>query len=439
MIDKRLKTHIDKKLKGITVNNNLKKTILEQSADVKPVRKFNAKKITLTSAAAILLAVFPITAAASTVPVINDWVYSSVSPQLAEYLYPINESCTDNGIKVEINSAVNDSHNARIFFTVQDVEGKGRLNEDIDLCDTYQLDIGGFSAGTASLESYDSKTQTAKFCANITVDEDLTGKMTSFNLNMIMSNKINHNKFNTGINIGDIISETPQTGGNNFKINGYTTESEPDKKNILKPDVTDISVGDEIDFMTISNIGFIDGKLHIQTKWKPSFDNHGDLLLYDGENRAEYNIVYFRTNEDVNQSSGNSLAKHVEYIFDISPEELNNYKLFAEFTEDGNIIKGNWKVNLRMRSTESIKLNCDSADTAEITSLGMYISGYNKDSMPQVMIKNENGTNYSVENFTIKTQTGIFSKKNNYYADLGWIDIHNISSVTVDGKEVYRK
>ena len=445
MNDKTLKYHIDEKMKKIMVDDNMKKTILNKMAEEKTSRRFNVKKAALIAAAAALVSVFPLTAAAATaVPAINDWVYS-VNPQLAEYLYPINESCTDNGIKLEVESAANDSHNTRIFFTLQDTEGKGRIASDTDLCDSYYINIGSFISGGVCCESYDPETQTARFSANITSNEDLTNKMATFSLSMIMSNKTEYEKFDTGINLAEIIPEHTQIGGEKIEhIDGWSHSSEslyesesydkPSKEDMLVPDVTNISIGDQFDYVSISNIGFIDGKLHIQTKWESSFDNHGWFTLYNGDYISGYEMIYFSTKED------NAIGtRHIEYIYDVGPEDLSNYKLLADIVEDGEIVKGDWQINFRMESMNKIKLEYKNASSAEITPVGLYINGYRGETEPSVTISYADGTSETIDSFTMESDVGFLFRKKNYYMEFGWIDIKNIVSVTINGEEVYSK
>ena len=464
-----LKPHIDKKMEDIRVNDNLKKAILEsiqtQTDERKPAKKINKKKIVITAVAAALIIAFPLTVGAQAVGrAISDWVYSSVNSQAADNVYPIYDSCTDNGIKVEVESAVNDSHHSLVFFTIQDTEGKGRITEDTDLLDSFSLNIGE-SVGTAVLDSYDPETQTARFYASGTVYGNISNKVANFQLTNIMYGKTEIQTFDTGVKLSETAQKNPKTGGSDIKeiygigyvnLDDDDAHKKPKEKDILKPDVMNVSLGEGIDFVHISNIGFIDGKLHIQTKWEPNYDNHGQLYLcpkeitdYTDDNLSEHLLstqgitdIDFATVEDIDKSTDGMTCKHIEYIFDVKPSELDNYKLLADFTKDGGVIKGNWNVNFKMHDTESLKIeNCKCADSVEITPLGLYVTGYTGKSEPDVVINLKDGGKYETDSYEMISINYFFVRKLDCYTtgvgDDKWGDINNIATVSIDGEEIY--
>lgn len=167
-------------------------------------------------------------------------------------------------------------------------------------------------------------------------------------------------------------------------MGGSSEDSEDDR--ILKPDAMNISLGSDIDFMTISNIGIIDGKLHIQTKWDRSFDNHGEFwLLEKGREPGEYmdsvpqKNYYFRTEEDLANTGNNRFANHIEFVYDTeSLQTLEDYVLWARIVKDGEIVKAKWEVNFVMGDMEKIILKPDSsiADEIQITPISVYLKSY---------------------------------------------------------------
>ncbi|MEL7656546.1 MAG: DUF4179 domain-containing protein, partial [Bacillota bacterium] len=121
-----IKSYIDDKLSDLSVSEDLKKAIMDQTMNHKAKKqlRFTARKTVALAAVICLIFTCSITAFAAAVPGINDWIYK-ITPELAELLYPVNKSTEDNGIKVEVLSAVNDNHNAAVYFTVQDTTDKG--------------------------------------------------------------------------------------------------------------------------------------------------------------------------------------------------------------------------------------------------------------------------------------------------------------------------
>ena len=466
MEEMNLKQHIDETMEDIRVNDNLKKVIMKDvQKEQKPAKKFNKKKLIVIAAAAALIAAFPLTVGAKAIGrAVSDWVYASVNGSVADAVYPVYDSYTEQGIKVEVESAVNDSHRALIFLNVQDVEGKGRI-ADVDFLDSYYLSIGGDGVGTMVLDSYDPETQTARFYADSLLHEDISGKNVNFRLTEIMYGKTQIEMYDTGVKLSEIMQKNAKTGGSDIQeIDGYNSvdlsddvsHKKPQKSDILTPDIMNVSLGEGIDFVHITNVGYVNGKLHVQVRWEPSYDNHGwfnlcpkDITDYSREDLGEYlvttigiNEIGFTTKKDNAQSVDGLHAKHTEIIFDVAPGQLDNYNLIAEFDKDGEVIKGNWNINFKMQGIDTLKIDkAENADSVEISPLGVYVKGCTDKHEPQVVVTFKDGSHYEVDRYEMAYDTGLFSRKTDYYMGISGTntrdDIGDIASVALDGKEIY--
>ncbi|MBR0599434.1 DUF4179 domain-containing protein [Sinanaerobacter chloroacetimidivorans] len=369
-----IKSYIDNQLSDITVSSELAMAVLNQTIYKKENKRhhFSARRLAFSAAVICLIFVCSFTSFAATIPVFNDLLYT-VTPELAERLYPIKKSAEDNGILIEVLYAFNDSHNAVVYFTVQDTTDQNRVDEKLDLCDTCSID--GPGAFNIEFLSYDKQTSTALFVMRGSGGEELSNRMTAFTIDMLMSNKTIYDWFDTEIDLASLadsnatalpISEFRYTGGSVLTDNGLS---------VLEPDAMNVPLGDGIDFVTISNIGFVDGKLHIQTRWETSFDNHGDLWITDKKgvvngkaNAIHYSNYSFTTAEDSENCSNNRFAKHIEYVFDASSlEELADYHLWAYLVKDGIFTKGKWKVNFRLSDTDHILTPTEIDDISKIS------------------------------------------------------------------------
>lgn len=467
-----LKEYMNHTMEDIRVNDAMKNNLMERIRSEqdgqkvqKPVHKFSRKKLIIMAAAAALIAAYPVTAGAQAAyRAVSEWVTASVSGEVAQNIYAVNDSVTDQGIKVEVESAVNDNHNALVFITVQDTEGKGRLAEDIDLCDSFDLDIGGVKGhvvATAVMDSYDPATQTARFYTYQTIHGDIADKPVTAHLTGIMAHKTKIPTCDTGIDLAAIVQQNPKVGGSAIKeINGigYTNIEEParpKKSDILTPDVMDVPLGNGLDFVHISNIGYIDGRLHIQTRWDASFDNHGELKLCRKDYTGDYDsdafwdsvapvsgidTIYFDTAEDKANNSFYSHTKHIEYLFDVAPEDLRDYHLIAtDMVKDGTLTRGDWQVKFKMQHTESLLLDGGrEAKSVEITPLGVYVEGYTGKDTPRVVITFADGSTETIDVFDMSTVSGFFNRRTGYYSET-LLDkpLSDIVSVVIDGEEVY--
>ena len=79
-----------------------------------------------TVIAAVLILVLTATALAATNETVNHWLYRWW-PEAAEAFMPVNLSCEDQGIRMEMISAVTDGQEIFLCFSMEDLE-ENRLN-----------------------------------------------------------------------------------------------------------------------------------------------------------------------------------------------------------------------------------------------------------------------------------------------------------------------
>lgn len=421
-----------------------------------------AWKGAVVAAAVCLFLTCSVTALAASVPVVNDFIYK-LSPEFARVLYPVSRSSEDQGIKLEVLYAANDNHSVVVYFSIQDMEGKGRVSENLDLCDSEYVE-GPFAFGT-ELIFYEEETNTAYYKMEAVGGTDMANRMVTFGIRSLMSNKTIYDWYDTKIDfVSSLEKEAETIAISEVECSGmstlpaYVDEMEDSHKKILKPDVMDISLGQDVDFLTISNMGFVDGKLHIQTKWEKSFDNHGDLLLVkknavvdesiepESGNVVYYDTIYFSTKEMKEDISDKATmhwqaGKYIEYIYDVgSLEELANYNLWGWFVKDGIFTDGSWKVNFRMSDVEKDSLILTDvkgiANRMEITPIGIYIEGYEgSHDKACVCITLKNGKSLEYNTFSCET---FKDGKSNLYTTFGeMFDVSEVESITFNRVSIY--
>ena len=130
------------------------------------IRKRSKKPIWIKWGAMVasLLLVFtmsvPALAAADFGPAYN--LLYKVSPAIAQKLKPVSMSCEDNGIKFEVISAYVEGNEAKIFISVQDIDGD-RIDETTDLFDNFSINTPFDCSSSCENISYDTETKTATF------------------------------------------------------------------------------------------------------------------------------------------------------------------------------------------------------------------------------------------------------------------------------------
>lgn len=452
----KLKTHLDESLKKIKVNQELREEILQQTVDENTSGKYQrGRKGYLKSAgiAAGFLAFFltSVTVAGAKIPMIQNWLYH-LSPQLTAILYPVEESCEKDGIRLTVVAGVNDQHNADIYFTIQDTEGKGRTKTKADFMDSAGID--GSSITNVEFLNYDEKSQTACYVLHESGGWSFANSRNTFRIRSMMVNKEEFDWYDTGINL----AELAKTGADTASLDDYrygggsgTGMDSNIKPEILKPDVMNISLGDHIDFVTISNIGIVGDTLHIQTKWDTSFDNHGELwLLAEGnepgeyENAVPYDKYYFYTEADEQATGNTRFTHHIEYVYYLDdPEALEDYRLWSWMMKDGEIIDGKWEVSFVMGDLDKITMEGDReiAEAVQITPISVYVEGYGKDPEEcEVFVRMEDGTLIKPVTRNIFMSRGNSMERVekwnlNFVADKV-IELEKIKAVLIDGKEI---
>lgn len=339
---------------GVRLNNE--EPNLPKERSFAPLKRLSPAVI-----AAVLVVCLAVTTALA-VAVSNFIKLSSiVSPQTAEHLQPIEISTEYNGIKIEVIAALNDDEMAIVYLAVQDLTDN-RIDKYIHL---YNYDISGASGFTHEVVDYDETTKTAIIRMTATGGQDLNGKNVSLSVSSFLTGRKELDNFDTNINLEDITPAAntikhdirqsgSSSGGNDALFETMHAQGETDILALDEMNITLPNVG----FAYISNIGIIDDKLHVQVKWtKKGFevanmDDHGSFALVDNNNKTLLPIGIGFVKDDYYYS---------EFIFDIAPQTLANYKLVGEyFTTNGDYIEGDWKVDFKISSVKStIKADCN--------------------------------------------------------------------------------
>lgn len=298
----------------------------------------------------LVLTVTPV--AAANVPVFYQLMYS-VSPTVAQFFMPVQKSCVDNGIKMEVVSAYIHDNTAEIYITMQDLTGN-RIDETTDLYDSYSINRPFDSSATCELVDYDAATKTATFLISVTEwgNKKIVGDKITFSVREFLSNKQIYNEIPIPVNLTNINDNPPTIevspgGGGGPKFEEYYHNYESRVK-VLAPSAPMQFPVEGIDF---TGIGYVDGMLHIQTSVvnNSTKDNHGYFFLKDNSGN-EIQCIY-------NVSFGNNVGTdnpihYDEFVFDIPKSEIDQYSLYGTFVTSGLYTKGNWQVTFRLEQTK---------------------------------------------------------------------------------------
>mgnify|MGYP000880605852 CR=1 FL=1 len=410
---------------------------LEQKSSI--INKRKPLRIAMLTCACLMLSVGVL---AATVLSFNK-IGSKVSPEIVPILQPIEMVSEDNGIKMEVVAAYNDDEMAVIYLTMQDLTGD-RIDESIDL---YNYTLSEGALFNSQVIDYDEETKTAILRIQANGGEKMDGKKLSFVVKSFLSGSLVFDEVETGINLTDIEDANSQTiplnmehvsGGSGTMFDLWEKQG---TIQVLKGDEMNISLP-QIDFMYISNIGYIDNKLHIQTKWVgDGIDDHGYFYFTDAENNALElypSTVHFGIDE-----SGNTMDRgdYIEYVFDLKGIDPKEVFLKGYFVSSGKYIEGNWETKFKLQSVNPEKeTECKldfgtwELDRIQVSQIGVTLLGigkYDEENNPQIQVNMTDGTAQKMELSTSFSQN---EKINLKYLSNAPLDSTMIESVNVDGK-----
>ena len=295
----------------------------------------------------IFLSTLSVATAAGNIPAYD--ILCAVYPEMAQKLTPVNISCEDNGINMEVEAINVENNVAEIYISMTDLTGN-RIDETTDLFDSCDIHISNDSIGTCSFVEYDETTNSARFLIYVEQmqGKKIEGKKLTFSVSKFLSGKKIMEEELPEIILDDVQSVTnvqkdvPIRGGANSEardwnnVLGYLYPNEAQK--ITPTDGVDITAW-----------GFVDNQLHVQVYYEDilNTDNHGEIYLIDSDGKKiEYsqNIAFWDEAQ---------VGSYEEYIFDVSPDDdLSELSVWGYFNTCKNLTTGNWEVNVPIENIE---------------------------------------------------------------------------------------
>ncbi len=318
--------------------------IKEAKETTKKAIGFPFRKLAVAAAVALIcIGSVPALAAADVEPAYH--LLYTISPALAQKFKPVNLSCVDRGIQVEVDSAYIHGDTAEAIICIKDLTGN-RIDETVDLFDSYTIRNIKDSSATCNLLEYNKDTGVAAFAILMEqIDgSSLTGSKVTVSLSKLLCKKGTFNGVLEDISLSSVI-DTPILM-DNVKIRGGGGAPAPDNTVYLQPAAAPLST--PLSGIFVTGLGYENGRLHVQICYKDigTTDNHGWIWLQD-ENGEKLDSFY-----DISFWDDTLTDSYDEYFFELPYEELENYKIYAEFTNSGLLIEGDWEITFPMEQVK---------------------------------------------------------------------------------------
>jgi hypothetical protein len=336
---------IDTRLAGLQLNDDLASRVVSSG------QPRGTKKPLVVAAALGLCLILAVPVMAATLPGFNR-LLSLLSPEMAQILQPVALVSESTGIKMEVLAAMNDDDTAVAYLTMQDLTGD-RIKGSIDL---YNYSISAGHMFTHEMIAYDepSKTATIRLLAN--GGSQLNGQKITLRIDSFLSDKQVFKEVATGVDPANI-SQAPLTipldmndirggGGELFQqLRAQGTVQ------VLPPEVLNAPLPG-IDFAHLSNVGIVEGRLHVQIKWTGNgVDDHGYVYLEDGAGRSIY-PSNFSFGRDASGNAGYG-REYEEFILDVDPDQLAQYKLKGYFVANRGYVEGKWQTTFKIEAIKA--------------------------------------------------------------------------------------
>ncbi|TJX15436.1 hypothetical protein E9840_03300 [Tissierella creatinini] len=282
---------------------------------------------------------------------------------------PLSIQSEYDGIVMKLISAINDENILRIFATVTDTKGD-RLSDSLDFT-SWGLSQG--YGGNISVIDYNNETKTAILMIT-SLGDDHQGNATLKINGFSTGREFLENLPESNINIGELIKgHTPKiiTQDDVWKRGGGgVNDMLYEESQLLKFDEMDIKF-DNVDMFSISNIGFVDGLLHMQVKAmldetaavdgyyiKAKFVNSENEIVYDPEQ-----IIYFESDKKYGYESYGKRPHetYAEIIYEdiTKPEQLYDLSLVIDYMKSPKLSEANWEFSFLIPEKVTTEYNVE--------------------------------------------------------------------------------
>ena len=309
-------------------------------------RKLRAGIALLAAVLACALLATPVLAA--TVEPFRAALYA-ISPATAQYFTPVQKSCEDNGIRMEVAASYIHGDTAELYVTMQDLTGD-RIDGTTDLFDSYDILRPYDSSATCTLADYDEATRTATFLITITEwgGHKIEGSKITFTVGEFLSHKQSYEGVEIDVDLADL---APAAVMQPAEVTGWSGGKMPEgeRPSVLRPGAP--MTGFPVKGIDLTGVGCVDGKLHVQTAVRNllAYDNHGFVYLADETGTridGDYTI-HFCT-----ESDNGERVDYQETVFSVPEEEIGRYTLRGDFVTCDMRTEGNWRVTFPLKNME---------------------------------------------------------------------------------------
>lgn len=351
-------------------------------------RKFPIRRLAILAAVLVICLTVPALAAQTEA---GYQLLYAAAPAVAQFFQPVQLRTESNGVVMEVQSVRVENDTAQVYLTLSG----DSVDESCDLYDSYNFHLPFDQIGSCQKIDYDSETHTAVFLAiTQTLDSQpiSVGNKMTFSVGCFLSGKQKFEHLPVDLNLTDYSTEALVTDA--FSSSGFSAQSEEEIERLkdtpmLLPEKTILA--EPVKNLPITAIGYADGLFHVQMQQVNNLelDNHARLWLENANGNRLDSIAIASFS---NFAEGDARLDYEDFCFEISPENLKDYRLYGDFYTASSRIEGDWRVTFPLENTwtESKLIEVDA---------GHYTGSFDmQDTLLTFVSRLEQEENYQIQN-----------------------------------------
>ena len=307
-----------------------------------------------------------------------DWLYKILPKEQVDEFDPIQMIDEDQGIRVEVTAIHIEDTTTEVYFTMTDLlePENGIINETVELWDSSWQLLPDYPSTTCEpISKYDPETRTAHFLLTIedSVQEGHPAKPQTDQLTFLLNSFITgYGRISVELPVIDLtaVETNPEI---EIMENGNASgscelelivEDSPEFKQdkfyyeFLKPYDEPIPLSEELPGYYLSGLAYRDGELHIQIK------DASEMLHIDPPTlhivKPDGTIMDLSDQPFIEQTCSGSVStysrgersyEYREFVFEVSPEELEDCTIGGNFPVSERVVRGDWEVTFPLKET----------------------------------------------------------------------------------------
>lgn len=369
--DETVRAAVDSGLSSIQLDAAQKQAILAQCRPTVAVtRRARPLRRVLAVAAAFALALSIGGGVLAAAPELRQSL-SMLGAETLRQLQPVNEISEDQGIRMEVLAAMNDGQVAVVFLSLQDTEGKGRIEPTVQM---YDSQIEGAVFTRDQVVSYDAVTGTAVLRLVGESSDDLAGKKITVSAKTILSGEDFHAPAFSGYTTADLkklaadpaIEYPANMSGwsvSGPEIDRYNSLLEQGKFPALKAWAQPVELPG-VDWAKVTAAGLVDGQVHLQVAPDAAMGrvNRLNFSLETMDGRP-VDSTAVTMNIGGQHSFGQNLdyCDLVEHALTVPPElKGETLRVMADTVTYRSLTEGGWSTTFRLEDArDSLQFECD--------------------------------------------------------------------------------